>query len=66
MNSLLLLEKIHNLYGLIIVLKEIILDFNGINESNKKRYTGILSLVEVIEQGINTIKTDFESIINLQ
>ncbi len=66
MNSLLLLEKIHNLYGLIIVLKEIILDFNGINESNKKQYTGILSLVEVIEQGINTIKTDFESIINLQ
>ena len=66
MNSLLLLEKIHNLYVLIIVLKEIILDFNGINESNKKQYTGIISLVEVIELGINTIKTDFESIINLQ
>lgn len=65
MNSLLLLEKIHNLYGLIIVLKEIILGFNGINEVNKKQYTGIISLVEVIELGINTIKTDFECIINL-
>lgn len=65
MNSLLLLEKIHNLYGLIIVLKEIILGFKGTNEFNKKQYTGIISLVEVIELGINTIKTDFEIIINL-
>ena len=61
-----ILERINNTYGLIIVLKDILWDFDGINKSNQKQFTGILALIDTIEQNTYNIKVLLESSITIQ
>lgn len=61
-----LLEQIYNTYGLVIVLKDALWSLEGVSQNNQRKFTGILALIDSIEQGMNEIKLEFENVITIQ
>lgn len=57
-------QDIHELtettYGLMVVLKDTIWKFEGIGKDNQRKFTGILALVDTLEQNIYNIKVSLE------
>ncbi len=66
MNTAKLLEQIYNTYGLVIVLKDALWSLEGISQNNQRKFTGILVLIDSIEQGMSEIKLEFENVITIQ
>ncbi len=57
-------QDIHELtettYGLMVVLKDLLWKFEGFNKDNQRKFTGILALVDTLEQNIYNIKVSLE------
>ncbi len=53
-------ELTETTYGLIVVLKDTIWKFEGIGKDNQLKFTGILALVDTLEQNIYNIKISLE------
>lgn len=53
-------ELTETTYGLIVVLKDTIWKFEGIGKDNQRKFTGILALVDTLEQNIYNIKISLE------
>lgn len=66
METFKLLEQIHNTYGLVTILKDMLWDLDGLPSHNRRAFTGILALIETVEEGMDTIKTKFESAVTIQ
>ena len=49
-------ELTETTYGLMVVLKDTIWKFEGIGKDNQRKFTGILALVDTLEQNIYNIK----------
>ncbi len=47
-------------YGLIVMLRDTIWKFEGIGKDNQRKFTGILALVDTLEQNIYNIKVSLE------
>ena len=47
-------------YGLMVILKDTIWKFEGIGKDNQRKFTGILALVDTLEQNIYNIKVSLE------
>ena len=56
-----LLDKLLTVHGLVIVLHDILWNLSDIPKSVQRKFTGILSLSEVIEQGIVEVKKELEA-----
>ena len=66
MDTIHLLELMHNTYGLIIVLKDMIWSFDDVSKDNQRKFSGILALIETIEQNSYNIKVELESAVTIQ
>lgn len=53
-------ELTETTYGLMVVLKDTIWKFEGIGKDNQRKFTGILALVDTLEQNIYNIKVLLE------
>lgn len=53
-------ELTETTYGLMVVLKDTIWKFEGIGNDNQRKFTGILALVDTLEQNIYNIKVSLE------
>lgn len=57
-------QDIHELtettYGLMVVLKDLLWKFEGFNKDNQRKFTGILALVDTLEQNVYNIKVSLE------
>ena len=53
-------ELTETTYGLMVVLKDTIWKFEGIGKDNQRKFTGILALVDTLEQNIYNIKISLE------
>ncbi len=53
-------ELTETTYGLMVVLKDTIWKFEGIGKDNQRKFTGILALVDTLEQNIYNIKVSLE------
>lgn len=53
-------ELIETTYGLIIVLKDLLWRFEGIDKDNQRKFTGMLALIDTIEQYSYNIKVSLE------
>ena len=53
-------ELTETTYGLMVVLKDTIWKFEGIDKDNQRKFTGILALVDTLEQNIYNIKISLE------
>lgn len=47
-------------YGLIVMLRDTIWKFEGIGKDNQRKFTGILALVDTLEQNVYNIKVSLE------
>lgn len=65
MNKLELLQLTHNTYGLIIALKELILNLDT-QKGKDRELAGILALINSIEEGTYNIKVSLEESITIQ
>ena len=55
-------ELTETTYGLIVVLKDILWEFEGFSKDNQRKFTGILALIDTIEQNSYNIKVSLECI----
>lgn len=53
-------ELTETTYGLIVVLRDTVWKFEGISKDNQRKFTGILALVDTLEQNIYNIKVSLE------
>ncbi len=53
-------ELTETTYGLMVVLKDTIWKIEGIGKDNQRKFTGILALVDTLEQNIYNIKVSLE------
>ena len=53
-------ELTETTYGLIVILRDTIWKFEGISKDNQRKFTGILALVDTLEQNIYNIKISLE------
>ena len=53
-------ELTETTYGLIVMLRDTIWIFEGIGKDNHRKFTGILALVDTLEQNIYNIKVSLE------
>lgn len=53
-------ELTETTYGLIVILKDIIWKCDSIGKDNQRKFTGILALVDTLEQNIYNIKVSLE------
>lgn len=53
-------ELIETTYGLIIVLKDLLWRLEGIDNDNQRKFTGMLALIDTIEQNSYNIKVSLE------
>ena len=53
-------ELTETTYGLIVMLRDTIWKFEGIGKDNQRKFTGILALVDTLEQNIYNIKVPLE------
>lgn len=53
-------ELIETTYGLIIVLKDLIWKLEGVDKDNQRKFTGMLALIDTIEQYSYNIKVSLE------
>ena len=53
-------ELTETTYGLMVVLKDTIWKFEGIGKDNQRKFTGIVALVDTLEQNIYNIKVSLE------
>ena len=53
-------ELTETTYGLIVMLRDTIWKFEGIGKDNQRKFTGILALVDTLEQNIYNIKVSLE------
>ena len=53
-------ELAETTYGLIVVLKDILWKFEGFSKDNQRKFTGILALIDTIEQNSYNIKVSIE------
>ena len=53
-------ELTETTYGLMVVLKDTIWKFEGIGKDNQRKFTGILALVDTLEQNIYNIKESLD------
>ncbi len=53
-------ELTETTYGLIVVLRDTVWKFEGISKDNQRKFTGILALVDTLEQNIYNIKISLE------
>lgn len=53
-------ELTETTYGLMVILKDTIWKFEGIGKDNQRKFTGILALVDTLEQNIYNIKVSLE------
>lgn len=53
-------ELTETTYGLMVVLKDTIWKFEEIGKDNQRKFTGILALVDTLEQNIYNIKVSLE------
>lgn len=53
-------ELTETTYGLIVVLKDILWEFEGFSKDNQRKFTGILALIDTIEQNSYNIKVSLE------
>jgi len=65
METLELLQLAHNTYGLIIALKELLLGLDG-SKTKDRELTGILALVNSIEERAYNIKVSLEESVTIQ
>ncbi len=54
-----ILKLMHDSYGLIVVLRDIILNLDD-SKLNEREFTGLIALVEAIEQNIYNVKSGLE------
>ena len=55
-------ELTETTYGLIVVLNDILWKFEGLSKDNQRKFTGILALIDTIEQNSYNIKVSLECI----
>ena len=55
-------ELTETTYGLIVVLRDTVWKFEGIGKDNQRKFTGILALVDTLEENIYNIKVSLESL----
>ena len=55
-------ELAETTYGLIVILNDILWKFEGFSKDNQRKFTGILSLIDAIEQNSYNIKVSLECI----
>ncbi len=60
-----ILKLMHNSYGLIVVLRDIILNLDD-SKLNEREFTGLIALVEAIEQNIYSVKSGLEYLCTLE
>ncbi len=65
METLELLQLTHNTYGLVIALKELLLNLDS-SKGKDRELTGILALVNSIEENTYNIKISLEESISIQ
>ena len=53
-------ELAETTYGLIVILNDILWKFEGFSKDNQRKFTGILSLIDAIEQNSYNIKVSLE------
>ena len=57
-------QDIHELaettYGLIVVLNDILWKFEGFSKDNQRKFTGLLALIDTIEENSYNIKVSLE------
>lgn len=53
-------ELAETTYGLIVVLKDILWKFEGFSKDNQRKFTGMLALIDTIEQNSYNIKVCLE------
>ena len=53
-------ELTETTYGLIVVLNDILWKFEGLSKDNQRKFTGILALIDTIEQNSYNIKVSLE------
>lgn len=53
-------ELIETTYSLIIVLKDLLWRLEGIDNDNQRKFTGMLALIDTIEQNSYNIKVSLE------
>lgn len=53
-------ELTETTYVLIVILRDTIWKFEGISKDNQRKFTGILALVDTLEQNIYNIKVSLE------
>ena len=53
-------ELTETTYGLIVVLNDILWKFEGLSKDNQRKFTGILALIDTIEQNSYNIKASLE------
>ena len=53
-------ELTETTYGLMVVLKDLLWKFEGFNKDNQRKFTGILALVDTLEQNIYNIKVSLD------
>ncbi len=65
MDTLEILALTHNTYGLVIALKELLLNLDNSKDKDRE-LTGILALVNAIEENTNNIKVSLEESVSIQ
>lgn len=65
METLELLQLTHNTYGLVIALKELLLNLDS-SKGKDRELTGILALVNAVEESSYNIKVSLEESISIQ
>ena len=55
-------ELTETTYGLIVVLKDILWEFEGFSKDNQRKFTGMLALIDTIEENSYNIKVSLECI----
>ena len=53
-------ELAETTYGLIVILNDILWQFEGFSKDNQRKFTGILALIDTIEQNSYNIKVSLE------
>lgn len=53
-------ELTETTYGLIVVLKDILWEFEGFSKDNQRKFTGMLALIDTIEENSYNIKVSLE------
>ena len=53
-------ELAETTYGLIVVLNDILWKFEGFSKDNQRKFTGLLALIDTIEENSYNIKVSLE------